>query len=68
MAIESTGVAATGGNNTLTDLANDINEALADERQRTHPKIGRRIMIGSVTKLAAAAAVTGRLTDVRELT
>ena len=35
----------------------DIDKALADERQRTHPKIGRRIMISSVTKLAAAAAV-----------
>lgn len=35
----------------------DIDKGLADERQSTRPKIGRRIMIGSVTKLAAAAAV-----------
>jgi hypothetical protein len=35
----------------------DIEKALADERQRADPKIGRRTMISSVTKLAAAAAV-----------
>ena len=35
----------------------DIDKALTDERQSTHPKIGRRIMISSLTKLAAAAAV-----------
>lgn len=35
----------------------DIDKGLADERQSARPKIGRRIMIGSVTKLAAAAAV-----------
>lgn len=35
----------------------DIDRALADEKTTTTPITGRRIMIGSVTKLAAAAAI-----------
>jgi outer membrane lipoprotein-sorting protein len=35
----------------------DIDRALADEKTTTTPITGRRIMIGSLTKLAAAAAI-----------
>ncbi len=35
----------------------DIDQALADEKIATTPISGRRIMIGSLTKLAAAAAI-----------
>lgn len=35
----------------------DIDEALAEQRTNTTPKIGRNVMIGSLTKLAAVAAI-----------
>lgn len=35
----------------------EIDNALTDQRTNTTPMIGRRIMIGSLTKLAAAAAI-----------